>query len=116
MPEEKPFTLDDLLEIEARYKASSANSRAYGASPWQVTNDPSDGWLVCSLGSDGEDGKDYYVTTDGVHASELDGGARPDAEFIANAPRDIKRLARAYVKLLSENVELRQKISEDGPF
>jgi hypothetical protein len=83
-----------LGEIHQRLNASSASSRSYGKSPWRVANDIDEGWLVASLGADGEDGKDYYVTTDGVHASELRGGAREDAEFIANAPSDIHFLLK----------------------
>lgn len=109
---EKPFTLDELKEIEQRYRASSAYSRTYDDSPWTVANDIGEGWLVASLGSSGLDAKDYYVVTSGVHASELVGDAKDDAEFIASAPRDIKRLARAYVKLLAENAELRTKLVE----
>jgi hypothetical protein len=104
-----PFTIEELAEIEARWRASSASSRAYGKSPWKVSTEL-DGFLVAALGSDGEDGKNYYVVTDGVHASELQGGAKADAELIANAPKDIKRLALAYAQLLSENVELKVRL------
>lgn len=96
------MTDEELLEIDARWKACSASSRSYSKSPWKVANDLSDGFLVASLGNDGEDGKDYFVVTDGVHASELTGGAAADAEFIAHAPSDIRDLCLEIVRLRAE--------------
>lgn len=50
-------------------------------------------WLVGSIwyGTDAEDDKDYWVhiTTDHVHASQLSGSARADAEFTVAARNEI---------------------------
>jgi len=46
-----------------------------------------DNWLVASFGNDAEDGKDYVLTTNFVHASELyqiTFGAGGDCELVAD--------------------------------
>ncbi len=86
------MTEDDLLEIEERLMKTTAASRSYASCAWKVAHDIDNGWLVASLGTDGEDYEDYYVVTDGVHASELRGGAADDAKFIARSPLDVKNL------------------------
>jgi hypothetical protein len=66
--------------------------------PWRVETRENEGhnWLIASLGAS-EDGKDYIVTTDGVHASEYDGDAKSDAEFIVWARNNFLFLWNAYV-------------------
>ncbi len=86
------MTEEDLKEIEGRLLKTTAASRSYASCAWKVAHNLDDGWLVASLGEDGEDYEDYYVVTDGVHASELRGGAADDARFIARAPYDVKQL------------------------
>jgi hypothetical protein len=112
MSDPRLVSSEEFEAIAARYQASSASSRSYETCAWTVANDIGEGWLVASLGSSGEDGKDYYVVTTGVHASELAGDAKADAEFIANAPRDIKRLGTAYKVLEAENRQLREELAE----
>ena len=44
-------------------------------------------WLIADLGTESEDNKKYYVTTNRVHASELpivSGGSKSDATLIAH--------------------------------
>ena len=86
------MTEEDLLEIEGRLMKTTAASRSYASCAWKVAHDLDEGWLVASLGTAGEDDEDYYVVTDGVHASELRGGAADDARFIARSPLDVKNL------------------------
>lgn len=105
------LTEEDLLAIEARWRASSASSRSYDQNPWRVQSGSYTGedWLVASCGCNSEDGMDYYVTTQGVHASELRGDACGDATFIANCGLDVKRLALAYRELQQQNELLKQE-------
>ena len=52
---------------------------------FKVSDSACDDWLIC-FGRDAETNKDYYITTDRVHASELgeiSWSAKEDAEYIA---------------------------------
>jgi hypothetical protein len=55
--------------------------------PWKANTADKTGedWLICSLGNSNEDGQDWIVTTDRIHASELDGDAKFDAALIVAA-------------------------------
>ena len=59
------------------------NDRIY----YKVSEDhKGDDWLV-AFGKDAETNKEYYITTNSVHASELmdiSDGAKADAEFFVN--------------------------------
>lgn len=92
------MTEEQLDEIEQRLLTSSAGSRNYGNPVWEVSNSDGPGFLVAAMGSSC-DGKDWYVVTRGVHASELRGGSEEDARFVANAPADIEALL-AEVRML----------------
>jgi len=61
--------------------------------PWRVATDADvgDNWLVC-MGGSIDDNHTYYVTTDHVHASELEGDARTDAEFVAACRTAVPKL------------------------
>ena len=81
----------ELQAIEERAnKASNA--------PWLIEAGDYSGhnWLVgtitVSLGESYRDDKAYFVTTRNVHASELEGDASTDAEFIAHARSDVPAL------------------------
>ena len=56
--------------------------------PVRATTDPGTGWLVCSFGNSGEDGKDWHVITDEVRASEL-----AETFFPEDAKLDAHRVA-----------------------
>ena len=81
---------------------SSASSRSYSKDVWKISDDLAHGWLAAALRADGETGEDVYVVCDGVHASELRGGAKEDGEFIAHAPSDIKFLLDLVTRLMTE--------------
>lgn len=85
----------DLEAIEARLRVCSTG-------PWKAckASEVFDNWPIClSVGSD-EDGTEWGVSTDRVHASEmLEGGAAEDAEFIAHARQDIPALIREVRRL-----------------
>ena len=103
--------MDEFLEIVTRWKESSGSSRSYHTMPWKVSTDIDDGFLVAALGTDGLDGKDYYIVTDGVHASELSGGAKGDAELIVHAPSDIKRLGAELNEAWNEIDQLKLELA-----
>ena len=92
----------ELQAIEERAnKASTA--------PWIVEAGPYSGrdWMIGSiamfLGASCWDDKCYTVTTNQVHASELEGDAKTDADFIAHAREDVPAL-------IAEVRELRAKL------
>lgn len=91
------------LQALAR-KLNEWEALARGATtpPWKASpgEDIGKDWLIGSLGASGSDGHDWLVTTDGVHASELLGDAKTDAEFIAEARTAMPillRITRAFV-------------------
>ncbi len=97
---------DRLKEIATRL----TNASKHRGRPWIATDDEdwADNWLVCSLGASNlDDGKNWYVTTDRVHASEYDGDAQYDAVFIANAPADI-------TYLMDELAQAKRMIDQQG--
>ncbi len=69
--------------------------------PWKVEANEKDSpsghnWFVIpSLGQSLEDNKFYCVTTDGVHASELDGDAKFDAELIVELRNSLPQIISA---------------------
>ena len=78
------MTEQELQAIEERAnKATNA--------PWIVEAGEYSGrnWLI---GGSAVDGKTYFVTTQNVHASELEGDASTDADFIAHARADVPAL------------------------
>lgn len=81
------MTNDELDAIRHRVNKASTG-------PWTIEIGPYTGsnWIIASLGASVHDGLPYHVTTDGVHASELSGDARTDAEFIVHARTDIPAL------------------------
>ena len=92
---------DRLDEIKARLGAATP-------SPWKADTIENVGnnWLigtVLNAGSD-QEGAQWIVTTDGLHASECtSGGAEEDTQFIAHSPDDIKWLI-AEVERLEEQL------------
>jgi hypothetical protein len=83
----------ELAAIEARAsKASNAPWIVVEAGDYSGAN-----WLIGAvsvfLGASVWDDKSYCVTTKNVHASELKGDAKTDAEFIAHAREDVPALA-----------------------
>ena len=87
------MTQDELAAIRERTKNA-------GTPPWRVAVDDEggDNWLVAAMGTS-LDGKNYYVTTDHVHASEYEGDAATDADFIAHARTDIPELLHEVIWL-----------------
>jgi len=76
--------------------------------PWKANTADKTGedWLICSLGNSNEDGQDWIVTTDRIHASELDGDAKFDAALIVaavNALEDLVARARRVAELEALN-------------
>lgn len=73
------------------------NHRA-SSGPWTAARSPVEDWLIGTLGED-EHGT-VYLTTDGVHASEMNGAsALNDGEFIAWARNNIGRALRELERL-----------------
>lgn len=96
------LTDDEIREISARL--TNASTR-----PWKVEAGFSgNDWLIASLGNSGEDGENYHIVTDHVHASEFEGDAKTDAEFIVWCRNDMAKIGRAYVALRSVAVDLYQ--------
>ena len=98
----------ELQQIEERVnKATNA--------PWIVEADEYSGrnWLIgcvsVFLGGSAWSDKSYYVTTKGVHASELEGDAKTDAEFIAAARTDVPALVAEVRRLTAERDEWKAK-------
>lgn len=76
------------------------NHRA-SSGPWKANRGAVEDWLLATMGDD-DNGK-VYLTTDHVHASEMNGAsALDDAEFIAwarnNIGRALRELERLYAK------------------
>lgn len=84
-------TIERLAEIKARCAKASTAPWIWETGPYSGSN-----WLIGSS----VDGLDYHITTDHVHASELNGDAKTDAEFIANARQDIPWLIAMIERLL----------------
>lgn len=89
----------DIETIKARLNAATRG-------PWKScqASECFENWPVCpSLGTD-DDGANWAVSTDGIHASEMDrGDAKTDAEFIAHARQDIPDLL-AYIAELEDRL------------
>jgi hypothetical protein len=72
--------------------------------PWSLNQE--EGWPVAfATGESAIDGKKYHVHTMPMSGSELTGDAKTDAELIAHAPTDLKRLI-SMVELLIEEIKL----------
>lgn len=85
------MTEQELAAIEARAaKATNApwliEAGVYSGQNWLV------GTITVNLGESYRDDIVYFVTTKNVHASELEGDAKTDAEFIAHARADVPAL------------------------
>ena len=85
------MTEQELQAIEERAnKATNATwiveAGEYSGSNWLV------GTITVNLGESYRDDQVYFVTTRNVHASELEGDAKTDAEFIAHARADVPAL------------------------
>ena len=96
--------MTDEERAQLRALADAATS-----APWRVAteDDAGDNWMVCMGRS--LDGHTYYVTTDHVHASELEGDARNDAEFIAACRLGVPKLVDALASTIhrAEQAEAR---------
>jgi len=68
--------------------------------PWKV-GEIGDGWMVADFGH-GTDDEQSRVITDCVHASELDGNPRCDAEFLVWARNNLPELLREVADMVSE--------------
>lgn len=98
--------MTDAERAQLRALADAATS-----APWRVAteDDVSDNWLVCIGRS--LDGHTYYVTTDHVHASELEGDARNDAEFIAACRLGVPKLVDALASTIHRAEEAEAKLA-----
>ena len=67
--------------------------------PWKadIKENVGKNWLLASMGAD-RDGAQWILTTDHVHASELDGDAEADAKFCAAARNVMPLLIEALRK------------------
>ena len=84
-----------LSEIAERWADSTTGH-------WVIVTDKTkvgEDWLV-GFGNSAIDGMDYYITTNRVHASELDGDAKIDAELVVNAKKDIEFMGKLIDRLL----------------
>ncbi len=74
--------------------------------PWKAApgEDIGKDWLIASLGESGEDGHQWLVTTDCVHASELTGDAKTDAEYIAATRQAMPVLLKIAEAFLTEKM------------
>lgn len=66
--------------------------------PWKADIEKNTGnnWLVAgTFGNSSIDGKDYILTTDHVHASEVQGDAKTDAEGLAELRNLLPRIIEA---------------------
>ena len=80
-----------LLELA---NALHAAERRATTAPWRsnTANNTGDDWLLGSFGCDDEVG-DMILTTDRIHASEVDGdGAAADVEFIVLCRNNIRQI------------------------
>lgn len=92
------YALLDIAERFARIAAILEPLRALEAeaanAPWKTTTDfDGSDWLVCGVGVS-HDMRKWDVTTDGVRASELRGGAEEDASLICAARNAIAEMLR----------------------
>ncbi len=95
--EAAPRLLDAAAQL-AQLRAILEQLRALEAeaaqAPWKPVSDfDGSDWLVCSVGT-ADDMRKWDVTTDGVHASELRGGAEQDAKLISAARNAIAEMLR----------------------
>lgn len=110
-------------ELDAIYER--VNKASTG--PWTVEANGYSGknWLIGTvcvwLGASCQDDKYYSVTTDSVHASDLAGDARTDADFIAHARTDIpallaevNRLRNELQAALGDVYRLEEELSEEA--
>ena len=83
---------------ESQLKAIEERANKASNAPWIVEAGDYSGanWMIGAtsvfLGGSAWDDKSYYITTQNVHASELEGDAKTDAEFIAHARSDVPAL------------------------
>ena len=93
---------------EQELAVSEARANKASNAPWIVESGEYSGqnWLIGAvsvfLGGSSWDDKSYYVTTKSVHASELEGDAKIDAEFIAHAREDVPALVAEVRRLQSQ--------------
>ena len=102
----KRLTDEELTAIRERAEKAST-------SPWITEEGEFSGenWLIAYTGAD-VDGKEYYITTDRVYASALEGNPKDDAEFIAHAREDIPKLIMEIEALRTENQRYRKALEE----
>ena len=95
---------------ESQLKAIEERANKASNAPWIVEAGDYSGanWMIGAtsvfLGGSAWDDKSYYITTQNVHASELEGDAKTDAEFIAHAREDVPALI-AEVKRLRAKLD-----------
>jgi hypothetical protein len=91
--DELPGVLHRLPLGDEYLAAVAERARSATTGPWlAVERDDGDNWSVCWSCGTGRDMKHHAVTTDSIHASEVDGDAPDDAAFIAHAREDIPLL------------------------
>ena len=97
------------LPLIAIIDALDALEPKVSTGPWMAdaTVNVGENWLVAHCGY-GRDGKDHLVTTDHVHASEMDGDAKTDAEFIALVRNHWSAISAEY-----RNMKKRLEVSGD---
>ena len=105
---------------ESQLKAIEERANKASNAPWIVEAGDYSGanWMIGAtsvfLGGSAWDDKSYYITTQNVHASELEGDAKTDAEFIAHARSDVPALIaevrRLRAKLDAVPVEAIRKV------
>src|SRR5690625_2575930 len=96
-------------ELEAIRKRAEVATTA----PWKVESGEfsGDNWLITYTGAD-VDGVEYFVTTDSVRGSEMDGDTASDAQFIAHARTDIPKLLAEIDRLSNRLGEAEDLLSE----
>jgi hypothetical protein len=87
-------------------------AEAATTAPWIIEAGDYSGsnWLVASLGASCIDDKCYTVTTDHIHASELEGDAKTDAEFIAASRAAVPELLADVDRLTGDNAALSEAL------
>jgi hypothetical protein len=61
----------------------------------QGIDDAANDWPIGSFGEDEDTGKECWIATDSVHASDMVMGCTEIAEVLANAPDDVRVLIGA---------------------
>lgn len=77
------LTLDDIARLQAMLEDVTGGRDGI----WVAEKDVRNGWPICHFGNSANDGGDWTINTEPMHASQLcdlgAGDAKADAEFIA---------------------------------